>query len=190
MDKSTGWCSHYSRHHIESCNAADPFQLPTECPKLAKSITGIFIDGNAGSNSLFGGHDNMVGKRISQEFSQSSTSSYSCHDKRWSNETHLKSVFIVFIKPRKPLGASMIWDNGVLVKRSSFLSAPIIIVMHQPCLGIAYPVSWLESNPSPPPLVIPSLPWLENSQNLVRTKYPQVWNQTLMEPKLEGDFRW
>jgi hypothetical protein len=37
---------------------------------LAQPITGIFIDGDDGGNSLFGGHDNMVGKRISQEFSQ------------------------------------------------------------------------------------------------------------------------
>jgi hypothetical protein len=34
---------------------ADPFQHPAECPKLAHPIT----DGN----SLFGGHENMVGKR-------------------------------------------------------------------------------------------------------------------------------
>ncbi len=54
-------------YHLESFGA-DPFQHPTECPKLAKPITGIFIDGVAGGNSLFGGHENMVGKRISQEF--------------------------------------------------------------------------------------------------------------------------
>jgi hypothetical protein len=46
----------------------DPFQHPAECPKLAQPITGIFIDGNGGGNSIFDGHDNMLGKRISQEF--------------------------------------------------------------------------------------------------------------------------
>ncbi len=54
-------------YHLESFGA-DTFQHPAECPKLAQPKTGIFIDGDAGSNSLFGGHDNMVGKRISQEF--------------------------------------------------------------------------------------------------------------------------
>jgi hypothetical protein len=51
---STGWCSHCSRHHVESCDA-DLFQHPAECPKLAQPITGGY--------STFGGHENMVGKR-------------------------------------------------------------------------------------------------------------------------------
>jgi hypothetical protein len=65
-EKSTGWCSHRKTYHLESFGA-DPFQHPAECPKLARPITGIFIDGDAGGNYLFGGHDNMVVKRISQD---------------------------------------------------------------------------------------------------------------------------
>ncbi len=67
MDPCNGWCSQCKKHHLESFGA-DLFQHPTECPKLAQPITGIFIDGDAGGNSLFAGHENMVGKRISQEF--------------------------------------------------------------------------------------------------------------------------
>ena len=69
MDRSNGWCSNCKKHHIESRGSAS-FSHPSECPKTAKPIIGIFIDGDSGGNSIFGGHENMVGKRISTEFAQ------------------------------------------------------------------------------------------------------------------------
>ncbi len=90
--------THCSRHHVESFGA-DPFQHPTECPKLAQPITGIFIDGDAGGNSLFGGHDNMVGKRLNLQHRQTLAL---VGDEAM---TQLKSMYLycVLIKQRKPL---------------------------------------------------------------------------------------
>ncbi len=46
--------------------------LPSFLNWLSPSlVTGIFIGGDAGGNSLFGGHDNMVGKRSSSRIPQS-----------------------------------------------------------------------------------------------------------------------
>ncbi len=104
--ESTGWCSHCKTYHVESFGA-DPFQHPTECPKLANPITGIFIDGDAGGNSLFGGHDNMVGKRISQEFLnlQHRYTLAMIIDEAMTHISKASGIYRVFIKPRKPLGA-------------------------------------------------------------------------------------
>ncbi len=44
--------------------------IPSGMLQLAQPITGIFIDRDVGGNSTFGGHENMVGKRISQESSR------------------------------------------------------------------------------------------------------------------------
>jgi hypothetical protein len=68
---------------------------------LETVLNHIFIDGDAGGNSLFGGHENMVGKRISQEFSQSSTSRQTLAMITDKAMTHLKSVFIEFMDNKK-----------------------------------------------------------------------------------------
>ncbi len=79
-------------------------------------------------------NDTMVGKRISQEFLnlQHRRTLAMITDEAM---THLKSVSIVLIKQRKPLGESMmemerLWNPNPL---GVPLSAPIIIAMPQPC---------------------------------------------------------
>jgi len=47
-----------------------PKESLSECPVLAPKITGIYLQGDSGSNSLFGGHDTMVGGRLAEEFAQ------------------------------------------------------------------------------------------------------------------------
>ncbi len=48
-----------------------PKESLSEYPVLAPNITGIYLQGDGGSNSLFGGHDTMnVGGRLAEEFAQ------------------------------------------------------------------------------------------------------------------------
>jgi hypothetical protein len=97
------------------------------------------------------GHDNMVGKRISQEFINLK------HRHTLAMITdeamiHLKSLFIVFIKPSKE---SHWKHHGTFVESRPSRAGTFISINHH-CQ-----VNSLERKPSPLLLVFLWLPWLE-----------------------------